>query len=277
MIRLERVRSVEHVPAVFRGAGRVKRELELLTKKRDGTLELKSSQWKPAKDALGVESNRKCAYCESMASAAYPCDVEHVRPKDVHWWLAWAYENYAFSCFLCNNKKRNQFPRTGAKWPAPKIAGKSDAQLAAIAGSVTPDPLDPAAGLTLAKFTALHAAEKAGLPHPYLDDVTPLVGFRADDVLEQVLLEPADDSVKAKRVVATLVQLCDINRDDVARDRWLRYELLRTIANAWSSGSLPPALHADNAAQLKKAMEPSRPYSAMARHFIQRLWKLALP
>ena len=116
------------MPKAFRGADRVKRELELLKRRRDGTLEFKSSQWKPAKQALGEESFRKCAYCESVASAGYPCDVEHLRPKDVHWWLAWAYENYAFSCFLCNNKKLNHFPHLGPKWPEPKVSGKTDAQ-----------------------------------------------------------------------------------------------------------------------------------------------------
>lgn len=272
MIRLQRVRTAAHVPQAFHGATRVKRERELLEKKRDGTLEFKSSQWKLAKDALGVESHRKCAYCESVASAGYPCDVEHLRPKDVHWWLAWAYENYAFSCFLCNNKKLNHFPFSGAKWPAPKVKGKTGAQLAAMAGSVTPDPVDVTAGLTLATFTQRHVAEKADLPHPYLDDVAPLLGYRADDVLEQVLMVPANGSAKAKRVVNTLVELCDLNRDDVSRDRYLRYELLKVIADAWSATKLPAARE-----PLVKAMHPSRPYSAMAQHFIRREWKLQLP
>jgi len=272
MIPLQRVRTAAHVPKAFHGAGRVKRERELLEKKRDGTLEFKSSQWKTAKEALGIESHRKCAYCESVASAGYPCDVEHLRPKDVHWWLAWAYENYAFSCFLCNNKKLNHFPFSGAKWPAPKVAGKTAAQLDAMAGSVTPDPVDVTAGLSLATFAKRHANEKSDLPHPYLDDVTPLLAFHADDVLEQVLVRPAGGGAKARRVVKALVELCDINRDDVSRDRYLRYELLRVIADAWSATKLPAARE-----QLLKAMQPSRPYSAMARYFIGSVWKVKLP
>ncbi len=87
--------------------------------------------WKEYKELFSAAQHGKCAYCESHFRAAYPGDVEHFRPKaglDIarldgeklvvvsrtdggYYWLAYEFENYLFSCFRCNNHKRNHFPR----------------------------------------------------------------------------------------------------------------------------------------------------------------------
>lgn len=39
-------------------------------------------------------------------------DVEHYRPFDLYWWLAWTWDNLLFACAACNRKggKLDQFP-----------------------------------------------------------------------------------------------------------------------------------------------------------------------
>ncbi len=275
MIRLARIRSGDRIPKAFFGKKRIERERALLTARRDRVLEFDSSQWKPAKETLKAEAHDKCAYCESKSSAAYPGDVEHLRPKDVHWWLAWAYENYAYACFLCNNKKSNQFEFDGKRWPAPRItAATTDAAIAKLAGTLTPDPLDLSAGLTQEAFERLHRAEDARLPNPYLDDVTAFLAWDADDVLKRVDVVPRGKGQRARRVVAALERICNLNRDDLAHDRYSHYWKLRAIARPVQLRLLPPALEAESRAGLETAMTPAEPYSAMARYFIEIVWKV---
>ena len=41
-------------------------------------------------------------------------DVEHFRPKSKYWWLAYCYENYLYSCQMCNQRyKKAEFPIFG--------------------------------------------------------------------------------------------------------------------------------------------------------------------
>ena len=273
MIRLDRIRTTANVPVSFRGTKRVERENELIGLRRAGTLVFKSAQWKAAKPGLKAEARGKCAYCESRASAGYPCDVEHVRPKDVHWWLAWCYENYAFSCFLCNNKKSNQFPRSGVNWPVPSAT----TPIATLAGTLTPDPIDAAAGLGSAQYAARHRAEDAHLLHPYLDDPATLLAFEADATEEAVTVVPRPGNAAASRAVTALIDCCDINRDDLSRDRYERFELLEVVKDAWlARNALPPATVATAKEKLLLAQSPRRPYSAMATYFIRDVWNLDL-
>ncbi len=51
-----------------------------------------------------------CAYCGADLSEA-GADVDHFRPKSVHWWLAYDFANYFLSCTPCNRSvKRERFP-----------------------------------------------------------------------------------------------------------------------------------------------------------------------
>lgn len=66
-----------------------------------------------AKPALAAMQYRKCCYCESLQEDESYRDVEHYRPKEAYWWLAWTWENLLFSCERCNRShKRKQFPLT---------------------------------------------------------------------------------------------------------------------------------------------------------------------
>ncbi len=58
----------------------------------------------------------KCAFCEYAPSESH---VEHFRPKDSYWWLAYSWDNLIFACPKCNKAKNNTFGIKGAKATCP--------------------------------------------------------------------------------------------------------------------------------------------------------------
>src|SRR4051794_7502532 len=117
MIPLNRVRTATAVKAVYRGAGKRNKDVELMLAQRaflnDPTkkVQFKSTFWKDAKVQLKKESKGKCAYCEANTEVVAHGDVEHYRPKSLYWWLAYTYDNYLFACQICNQVyKSDHFP-----------------------------------------------------------------------------------------------------------------------------------------------------------------------
>lgn len=79
------------------------------------------------KDLLKAIFGRKCAYCESFATAGNDGDIEHYRPKKGvteadeagkphpgYWWLAMRWSNLLLSCQHCN-QYRGHVQLTGAE------------------------------------------------------------------------------------------------------------------------------------------------------------------
>lgn len=54
-----------------------------------------------------------CAYCQSHAAADQHGDVEHYQPKSLFPRLVYRWDNYFFSCTLCNGAKGNKWPDRG--------------------------------------------------------------------------------------------------------------------------------------------------------------------
>ena len=52
--------------------------------------------------------NLKCAYCEQKLLDA-PKHIEHYRPKDIYYWLAYSWDNLLLSCGSCNSSKGTKF------------------------------------------------------------------------------------------------------------------------------------------------------------------------
>ena len=50
----------------------------------------------------------KCAYCEQKLLDA-PKHIEHYRPKDTYYWLAYSWDNLLLSCGSCNTSKGTKF------------------------------------------------------------------------------------------------------------------------------------------------------------------------
>ena len=58
--------------------------------------------------ALCTLYNNKCAYCEKDISDEDK-HLEHYRPKDIYYWLAYSWDNLLLSCSKCNKKKGTHF------------------------------------------------------------------------------------------------------------------------------------------------------------------------
>jgi uncharacterized protein (TIGR02646 family) len=50
----------------------------------------------------------KCAYCEQKLLDA-PKHIEHYRPKDTYYWLAYSWDNLLLCCSACNSAKGDRF------------------------------------------------------------------------------------------------------------------------------------------------------------------------
>jgi len=53
----------------------------------------------------------KCAYCEQKLLDA-PKHIEHYRPKDTYYWLAYSWDNLLLCCGSCNSSKGKRFETT---------------------------------------------------------------------------------------------------------------------------------------------------------------------
>lgn len=52
----------------------------------------------------------KCAYCEQKLLDA-PRHIEHYRPKDTYYWLAYSWDNLLLCCGACNSAKGKRFAK----------------------------------------------------------------------------------------------------------------------------------------------------------------------
>ncbi len=81
---------------------------------RNGTLPRdKFTPYWRSPDVRGVlraSCGRACAYCCDLVGRTGE-DVEHYRPKNVYWFLAYSPSNYVSSCRRCNSSRKiNRFP-----------------------------------------------------------------------------------------------------------------------------------------------------------------------
>lgn len=56
----------------------------------------------------------KCAYCEDSLFNA-PKHIEHYRPKDIYYWLAYSWDNLLLCCTSCNSSKKLNFKTINEK------------------------------------------------------------------------------------------------------------------------------------------------------------------
>ncbi len=60
------------------------------------------------KDRLHIIYNKKCVYCEDTLLNS-PKAIEHYRPKDIYYWLAYSWDNLLLCCTSCNASKGVNF------------------------------------------------------------------------------------------------------------------------------------------------------------------------
>ncbi len=274
MNRLFRDRSAAGIPKGFHGAERARKLLALVRGWYDaGTEDDRpfpkgaSKGWSPAKARLRAESFGKCAYCESPAASVAHCDVEHFRPKSVYWWLAYVYDNYAFSCQICNQApyKLDKFPlaKGGKPWKValPKATKDEPKLLSALALAMA----DPLAydGAEAKALRGRAKAEKALFVDPYEEDPSTVFAWEPDDVLGEVLVVAR---AKAKARGKACVDDLGLNREELRRQRYQTYVIARTFHALSKSSEARTAL--------ARMMAPQAPYCAMVRYFVRDVWEL---
>lgn len=95
-------------------------------------------QKKDVKKALRGMTQGYCAYCQSPADASEYGRIDHYRPKALFPSLAYAWDNYFYSCELCNGTKHDKWPDSGEyvrpdrKDPSSRFEFKPDGSMTAV-------------------------------------------------------------------------------------------------------------------------------------------------
>jgi hypothetical protein len=262
--------------AAFFGEVRIDRLVELAEMARAAEFAWDSKKWKPAKELLKAESNGKCAYCDASTETVAYGDVEHFRPKSVYWWLAYCYDNYLFSCQICNQGyKKDHFPTAGPHLTAPVLprTNATRARLRAAVARFTPDPVDDASGLARSEFIRLLKNERPLLPDPYLEDPEALFTWSADPVLKEVEIRPRSPAEADRH--AAVQQYFGLNRDELKRWRWSVYKKLEMLREIYQTGT-PPQAEQNVKNVIRAYLQDTEPFAAMSRYFVNEVWKLTL-
>jgi hypothetical protein len=269
MIRLIRSRAASAIPPSLCGQDLIDKEQELLAAIRQlrrgqiEKLEFKSGYWGKAKKQLKKESFGKCAYCESPTDTVAHGDVEHFRPKSKYWWLAYCYDNYLYSCQICNQThKSDHFPPT----PNVRALPEPDPEVVP-AGSLAIDPTAPADQITA--FLDLLTGEEAALINPYYEDPEPYFIWQADDTLGEVTILPNPDGPpKSDQVYEAAKEFYGLARKELRVMRYQMYRLFWVLKQADKQrASLTPELADQIREQIGQMKAAKAPYAAMIRYF----------
>ena len=265
-------------PLSLSGEKRIEKNLSLIQLRRAGKKPRKDV-WKPAKAYLRAESHGKCAFCESATSTVAYGDVEHFRPSSVYWWLAYCYDNFSYSCQICNRKfkkARFRIARDDRRWREPTIPNfLDDAALREIARTMTPDPVERAAGgMPFDEFVRRSHGEKPFLVDPYVEDPEELYRWEADSTLREVRIAARTNHVRAQRAMAAAEEDLGLNREELRRRRWPTYEILHTFAHIAASADLGDAAATMATDQIQRMMSPDQDYAGMVRYFVRVEWRL---
>jgi uncharacterized protein (TIGR02646 family) len=114
--------------------------------RRDGAKFNFPAQYWREPDVLGFlysMHGRSCAYCQGSLTHSDRGDVEHFRPKDVYFWLAYEFTNYLLSCRRCNSSHKGaKFPLAGRERPLTFLQRKRLAKEKRLLIDPVEDPID---------------------------------------------------------------------------------------------------------------------------------------
>lgn len=130
--------------------------------------------------------HKKCAYCEKDISDE-PQNIEHYRPKEKYYWMAYSWDNLLLCCTRCNSKKRDYFETINDK-----LIYKNE------------------------KFKEIHhlgilydVLEQPMIINPEKDDIVKDIKFHRDGTIYS----------ENKRVNHTIEIACNLNRDELVQHR----------------------------------------------------------
>jgi hypothetical protein len=279
MIKLARKREPSDVPSDFKGQKLAEKQVELLGRYFDAraagrTLAFTSAKWKSAKAKLRIDTVKKCAYCEAPTSVVAHGDVEHFRPKSVYWWLAYCFDNYLFSCQICNQLfKSDAFPISGTVLAAPNLPdpAPSKGEWPALTVEFAMDPMVVTDQDCLVRWSP----ERADLVHPYFEDPEPLFRYEIENASGEVWLR-AGEGERALRALNAAEVVLGLNREDL---RKLRYEEFKTIATfkmVLEDKGLSTASRTGILREFARRQKNGFPFAGMHRYFA-RAWDIPVP
>lgn len=271
MIKLKRRRTEKQVPKRFQQPKLNDAALLLVTlylaAQASGKFGFESKSWKPAKGALKLDTGGKCAYCEASTDVVAHGDVEHFRPKSIYWWLAFSFDNYLFSCQICNQSfKGDLFPISGQvlSGPAMPVTLPIAPDLQTLLDTLTLD----ATALTDTQVAALWSSEDADLPHPYHEDPELLFTYEVDDRNREIWVRSAGGA-RADRALAAVETVLGLNREELRRSRYSEYRPLMLIGA--SLPNLPAPLQRDAINELRLQQGRTQPFAGMKRYYAKAL------
>lgn len=221
----------------------------------------------------------KCAYCELELGDSL--NVEHFRPKGKvedepthrgYWWLASTWENLLPSCVGCN-QRRSQYLVT---------ITTTDAEFAAFRRKKSTVTAGKGNHFPISGNRAFNASDSlAGEVHdildPTVDDPDGFLAWSTTSTFSVVLPHPGEAAI-GRRALAT-INVFALNRVKLVQSRTavlqeLRFqasEIERDLDNDARNGGVVFAV--ENAkrrvAELKRFCRADRPFSAMARAFVE--------
>ncbi len=138
----------------------------------------------------------KCAYCEQKLLDA-PKHIEHYRPKNIYYWLAYSWDNLLLACGSCNSSKSDNFEVQNSR-----------------------------ANYDGEEFDTIHqlgdsydAVEKPLVVNPEKEDVLTLLIYN----------KKAKISSTNRRVLHTIEKACNLNRPELCEKRMV---LLQDFVNS---------------------------------------------
>lgn len=278
MINITRTRDVKLVK-LYSGSYFIKKVEKLIDAyffDNNGFVDFKvkgRNQWGNAKTQLKAESYGKCAYCEADTAVVAHGDVEHFRPKDKYWWLAYCYDNFTFSCQICNQSfKSNHFPINGAMLPAPAMPVVKPAlpALPALIALICPDP-----GVTDdMAVSALFGTEDAHFVNPYIQDPELIFAWEANEITKEVRMTHANSTPQALNAFNAAETYLGINRQELLSLRWKSYTTLEMFVKISQTVALAAPTAQMLQDQILKFASPEHSFSGMHRYFLRKWGKI---
>lgn len=275
MIKLKRIRTKKAIPLSLRGKGRIKKNTELILAQRkieNGILKkhsFKSTYWKPAKEQLKAETHGKCAYCEAYTASVTYGDIEHFRPKSIYWWLAYSYENYLYSCQICNQVyKKAYFPVAERHLQFPKLKKNlTEEQKTKEAAKLTPDPLLVKEGMNRDEFIKQCLNEKAYLIDPYIINPEEYFSWDVDDITKEIELIANEEEEFSAKYVENAELYYGLNRKELKNLRYAEYDKFRTFKLVENNQQIPDILKLEIIKQIEKMKSNDAVFAGMIRYF----------
>lgn len=271
MIRLERNRKA--AVSGFRGAAlrnKLRTVFKQQRRKVKGEITKISfkNSWGITKPQLELEAHSKCAYCEANTKVVAHGDVEHYRPKSIYWWLAYTYDNYLFSCQICNQTyKSNHFPIGGRLAKEPKVlANMTDAELDVLIKKYTIDPRKNASDNSIVGLKKL-LREKPLLLNPYIDFPEDWFIWEYDDNEKVVRLMPKPDDDDSAKFVKAAIDFYGLNREELEELRYQEFRTFRTLLRVLPALANAPDLQKETQERIDEMQQPHWVFSGMCRYF----------